>query len=602
MTLAGEVQNSTNFPNLSLSRYPRRILWYSRNATGPFFHSRSFFSAVRSLLKTDLARVADSTDAFAVPKGRGKRALARFVAFAAAITVLWLCSRRISSRLGDLYDYSGSIASAQHILRGLRPYHDIQTPMQTLTFLYTAGCEWLLGPSYAALAWGNFALAVVLFAAVLLLLDGPLRLPGAFLVALCLPLAAVLQHGVPTHNGLAFTILAVQSLVAARAAKEGRLGFWRVIALLLLATLSGMGKLNYHLVGTGAAALGIFLALRPHQKTLRALALTVCYIVFASLAGPLVEMAWTGVSPQTWWFNVIATPIERHDGLKLLLSSQFWFRIINDNYPKVFIGGIAFAAALLFALGGIICFFAARGGWRPAAIVRRLAPLIVSAWFLFGGCLFIAMNTETLILNAAYFVVGLVCLGLIYGERIGAWAKYYFHGAALSLALVLSVAAVVALRNFSRLNYGREDLAARWVAAGKIDPSAEKFFGRLRFSPRSAALLSEVFSVVDRYELRANSKLVYWGPALELMNQLNGPSQVPGLPLAWARNVFVRDNDSPRIIETLRAAPYQWIIMTQMWSIHVPPPVLAYIQTEYEVERSDEYILVYHRRPEPASP
>ncbi|MEY2498175.1 MAG: hypothetical protein QOD12_1731 [Verrucomicrobiota bacterium] len=539
---------------------------------------------------------------FTLPKDRGHRTRTRLIAFAAAVAVLWPCWRRISSRLGDFYDYSGSIVSAQHILRGLRPYRDIQTPMQTLTFLYNAGCEWLLGPSYAALAWGNFTLALVLFAAVLLLLDGPLPLAGAFLIALCLPLAAVLQHGVPTHNGLAFTILAVQSLLAARAVKEGRLGSGRLAALLLLATLSGMAKLNFHLVGTGTAALGIFLALRTHGTTSRALTAAVGYVAFSVVAGPLVEIAWTGVSPQTWWFNVIATPIERHDGLRQLLSSQFWFGIINDNYPKVFIGGIAFVAALLFALGGIICFFAAPEGWRPPAIVRRLTPIFVSAWFLFGGCLFIATNSETLILNAAYFVVGLVCLGLIYGERIGAWARYYFQGAALSLALVLLVAAVIALRNFSRLNYGREDLAAHWIPAGKIDPSAEKFFGRLRFSPRSAALLSEVFSVVDRYDLRANSQLVYWGPSLELMNQLNGPSQVPGLPLAWARNVFVRDNDSPRIIETLRAAPYQWIILTQMWSIHVPPRVLAYIQTAYEVERSDQYIIVFHRRPEPASP
>jgi hypothetical protein len=42
--------------------------------------------------------------------------------------------------------------------------------------------------------------------------------------------------------------------------------------------------------------------------------------------------------------------------------------------------------------------------------------------------------------------------------------------------------------------------------------------------------------------------------------------------------------------------------MTKMWSIHVPPPVLDYIQTAYEVERSDEYIVVYHRRPESALP
>ena len=508
---------------------------------------------MRSLLKTDLARVADSTD-FTLPKNRGKRAWARLIAFAIAVTVLWLCCRRISSRLGDLYDYSGSIASAQHVLRGLRPYHDIQTPMQSLSFLYVAGCEWLLGPSYAALAWGNFALALVLFAAVLLLLDGPLRLPGAFLIALFFCLA-------------------------------GSVWF-----------------LNFHLVGTGAAALGIFFAFRTHGTTSRALTLAGGYVLFSSLAGPLVEMAWTGVSPQTWWFNVIATPIDRHDSLRWFQSPTFWFGIINDNYPKVFIGGVAFVAAMLFALGGIVCFVVAPGSWRPGAIVRRLAPIFVSAYFLFGGCLFIATNSETLILNAAYFVVGLVCLGLIYGERIGVWAKYYFHGAALFLALALLVAAVVALKNFSRLNYGKEDLTARWIPAGKIDPSAGRFFGRLRFSPRSAALLSEVFSVVDRYDLRTNSKLVYWGPALELMNQLNGPSQVPGLPLAWARNVFVRDEDSARIIETLRAAPYQWIIMTQMWSIHVPPPVLDYIHTAYEVERSDQYIIVFHRRPEPASP
>ena len=443
---------------------------------------------MRSLLKTHLARVADSAD-FTLPKNRGKRAWARIIAFAIAVTVLWLCCRRISSRLGDLYDYSGSIASAQHVLRGLRPYHDIQTPMQSLSFLYTAGCEWLLGPSYAALAWGNFALALVLFAAVLLLLDGPLRLPGAFLIALCLPLAAVLQHGVPTHNGLAFTILAVQSLLAARAANDGRLGPGRVAALLLLAILSGMGKLNFHLVGTGAAALGIFFALRTHGTMSRALTLAGGYVLFSSLAGPLVEMTWTGVSPQTWWFNVIATPIERHDSLRQSLSSHFWFGIINDNYPKVFIGGVAFVAAMLFALGGIVCFVVAPGDWRPGAIVRRLAPIFVSAYFLFGGCLFIATNSETLILNAAYFVVGLVCLGLIYGERIGTWAKYYFHGAALFLALALLVAAVVALRNFSRLNYGKEDLAARWIPRISFDKvllrvlTSERTFGSVGVPP-----------------------------------------------------------------------------------------------------------------------
>ena len=472
--------------------------------------------------------------------------------------------------------------------------------MQSLTFLYNVGCEALLGSSYAALAWGNFALALVLFAAVLLLLDGPLRLTGAFLVALCLALATVLQHGVPFHNSLAFTILAVQSLLAARAAKEGRLGSGRVVALLVLATLGGMAKVNFHLVGTGAAALGIFFSLshrsRTHRATLQALLLAGGYVMFSLVAGPLLEMAWTAVSPRTWWFNVIETPVERRAWLTHLLSSHFWFGIINNNYPNVLIGGIAFLAAMVFALGGIVCFVAGPGGWRPGAIARRATPMVVSAYFFFGGCLFIVTNSETIILNAAYFVVGLLCLGLIYGGRIGAWAKYYFHGAALSLALALLIAAIVALRHYSRINYGREDIAARWIPAGEIDPSVKQFFGKLRFSPRAAILLSEIFNVIDCHELRANKKFVYWGPGLELMNQLNGDSQVPGLPLVWARRVFVRDRDSPRIIETLRASPYQWIMMTKMWSIHVPPPVLTYIQTVYEVERSDEDLIVYHRR------
>ena len=471
--------------------------------------------------------------------------------------------------------------------------------MQSLTFLYNAGCQLLFGPSYAALAWGSFALALALFAAVLLLLDGPLRLAGAFVIALCLPLATVLQHGVPSHNSLAFPILAVQSLLAARAAKEGRLGSRRMAILLVLATLGGMAKLNFHLVGTGAVALGVYLSLRHRRRTdratLRALMLTAGYVLFSLVAGPLLEMAWTGVSPQTWWSNVIETPVGRRAWLMNLLSSRFWFGIINNNYPNVLVSGIAFVAATLFALGGIVCFVAAPGGWRPGAVVRRAVPMVVSAYFFFGGCLFIVTNSETIILNAAYFVVGLLCLGLIYSERIGAWAKYYFHGAALSLALMLLVTAVVAIGHYSRINYGREDIAARWIPAGEIDPSVKQFFGELRFSPRTAALLSELFAVVDRYELRANKNLVYWGPALELMNQLNGDSQVPGLPLWYDRGVSVRDSDSSRIIERLRASPYQWIIMSQMWSTHVPPPVLAYIKGAYEVERSDEYLIVYHR-------
>jgi hypothetical protein len=531
---------------------------------------------------------------------------ARAGCLVAALPVFWICWVRSSSRLGDLYDYSFFIASAQHILSGLRPYHDIQTPMQSLIYLYSAGWEALLGPSYAAMAWGNFALALVLFAAVLVLLDGPLRQAGAFLIALCLPLATVLQHGVPSPNSLSFTILAVQSLLAARAANDGRLGPGRVAVLLVLATLGGMGKLNFHFVGIGATALGVFLALQHRSRaqgtTLRALLLAGGYVLFSLVAGPLLEMAWTGVSPQTWWFNVIETPVERRGWLTNLLLSQFWFRIINDNYPKVFVGGIAFAAALLFALGGIVCFVASPGGWGLRAIVRRCLPAVAGGYYLFGGCLLVLLNSETLILNAAYFIVGLLCMGLIYGARVGAWARYYFNGAAFSLALVLLIAAVVALWNFSRINYGREDIGARWVPAGEIDPSAGQFFGELQFSPRSAALLSELFAVVDRYELRANNKFVYWGPGLELMNQLNGPSQVPGLPLAYARNLSVRDSDSPRIIETLRASPYQWIIMNQIWSIHFPPPVHTYVREAYEVERSDQYLIVYRRRAKSALP
>lgn len=478
--------------------------------------------------------------------------------------------------------------------------------MQSLIYLYSAGWEALLGQSYAAMAWGNFALALVLFAAVLVLLDGPLRLAGAFLIALCLPLATVLQHGVPSPNSLSFTILAVQSLLAARAASDGRLGPGRVGVLLVLATLGGMGKLNFHFVGIGATALGVFLSLqhggRAQRSTLRALLLAGGYVLFSLVAGPLLEMAWTGVSAQTWWYNVIETPVERRGWLINLRSSEFWFGILNNNYPKVFIGGIAFVAALLFALGGIVCFVVSPGGWGLNAIVRRCFPAVVGGYYLLGGSLLVLLNSETLILNAAYFVVGLTCMSLVYGGRIGAWARFYFNGAALSLALVMLIAGVVALWNFSRINYGREDIAARWVPAGEVDPSAGQFFGPLQFSPRTAALLSELFAVVDRYELRANHRSVYWGPGLELMNQLNGPSQVPGLPLAYARNLSVRDSDSPRIIERLRAAPYQWIIMNQMWSIHFPAPVLAYVQEAYELEQSDQYLIVYRRRAESALP
>jgi hypothetical protein len=535
-----------------------------------------------------------------------RRWAARGSYLAGAAALLWPCWVRSSSRLGDLYDYSIHIAAARHILHGLHPYRDIQTPIQSLTFLFSSGCEWLLGPTYAALAWGNLTLALALSAALLLILDGVLPPVGAFLIALCLPVATVLQHGVPYHNSLAFAILTVQSLLAAKAAHEGRLGSARLAALLVLAILGGMAKLNFHLVGTGAAALGIFFSRRhrhrTHGTTLRSLRLAGGYVMFSLVAGPLLEMAWTGIYPQTWWFNVIARSGERITWLANVQTSKFWFSVVNNNYPNVFVGGIAFAAAMLFALGGIICFAAAPGGRRPGAIVRRAAPIVVSAYFLFGGCLFVLVNSETIILNAAYFVVGLLCVGLIYGDRIGAWAKYYFHGAALFLALALLLAAVVALGHYSRINYGREDIATRWIPAGEIDPSVKQFFGRLRFSPRTAALLSELFAVVDRYELRANKKLVYWGPGLELMNQLNGESQVPGLPLWYDRGVSVCDSDSPRIIERLRSSPYQWIIMSKMWSIHIPPPVLTYIQAAYEVERSDEYLIVCHRRPESALP
>ncbi|HEV2842498.1 MAG TPA: hypothetical protein VGW39_14340 [Chthoniobacterales bacterium] len=550
---------------------------------------------------------SDETASVAPPVGAGKwRWAARGGCFLAALTLLWPCWVRSSSRLGDLYDYSLFIASAQHILRGLRPYHDLQTPLQSLTFIYNAGWEALLGSSYASLAWGNFALALVLFVAVLLLLEGPLRLAGAFLIALCLTLASVLQHGVPSHNGLAFTILAVQSLLAARAAKDGRLGPGRVAALLVLATLGGMGKLNFHFVGTAAAALGVFLALRHPSRTQRAiwraLMLAGGYVLFSLLAGPLLELAWTGVSPRTWWFNVIETPVERREWLMHLLVPGFWFDIINDNYPRVHIRGIAFLGAILFTLGAIVCFAAAPGGWRPAAIVRRILPMVVTAYFFVTGCLLIVTNSETILLNSAYFVVGLVCLGLIYGERIGAWAKYYFQGAALSLALVMLVAAVVAIRHFSRINYGKENTAVRWTAARKIDPSAEQFFGKVSFSPRATSLLSEVFRVLDRYQLRDKPETIYWGPGIELMNQLNGHSQVPGLPVCWGRGVYARESDAPRIIEALRASPYQWIIMSKMWSVHLPVAVFTYLEAAYEVERNNENIIVYRRRPESASP
>lgn len=134
------------------------------------------------------------------------------------------------------------------------------------------------------------------------------------------------------------------------------------------------------------------------------------------------------------------------------------------------------------------------------------------------------------------------------------------------------------------------------AATGTTDGSAKPIVslashGKRRWAPRGSYLAGAAALLWPCW-VRSSSRLGdlydYSIHIAAARHKLNGESQVPGLP--------------PRIIERLRSSPYQWIIMSKMWSIQIPRPVLTYIQAAYEVERSDEYLIVCRRRPESVLP
>ena len=113
---------------------------------------------------------SDKTASVALPVGAGRwRWAARGGCLLAALTLLWPCWVRSSSRLGDLYDYSLFIASAQ-TSHGLDPSRSPDA-LESLTFLYNAGCEALLGQLCLPRV-GKFRFGPGVFVAVLLLLEG----------------------------------------------------------------------------------------------------------------------------------------------------------------------------------------------------------------------------------------------------------------------------------------------------------------------------------------------------------------------------------------------------------------------------------------------
>ena len=483
-----------------------------------------------------------------------------------------------------IYDYSLVSYANAYLQRGMQPYRDFGTPLQTLTYYLAYLSEGIFGRRYLALGYSNLVLTYFLFGSLLILARRTLPYLGAVLVSFCICIATTLQGGIFWYNQLGILLLVWVTICACGVIRNQRFtgGQLSLFAILFLAT--GTLKLNYHLANTAIFSFCLLWLLVSRAVSWRRFAvISLAAAVWAVVAPILWELLLTGASLSTWKLNVLVRPSGRAHQFLLLKSRDFWLGTARNFYP-----GDPFAGA--FALGMICCVAATllllyREPRR--SVNHRLIPAvftIVGMWMFFGLSLFLAFtNVDLESTSASLLPIGL--LGMSLAFRLKFASRRILAGFALVFAGWLGWQGLYGIHRHTRLLIPTQVLS--YQDSYRVN---EGYLKGALLSKLNAEQLSDAGKIVKQYRIAPGSNEIYWGPGTEMFARQFRTTPLSGFPL-WYSPVTVREQDVAGILTHLETSPVRVFVADPFWyKTFVAASMKQWLSTHWTPERQGTLI------------
>jgi hypothetical protein len=523
------------------------------------------------------------------------------------ICFLWMFNY---NRIGSFFDYGIAADGAGQLARGLRPYRDFTTSIQSMTYWASYACERIFGPRYLSLAYGNLVLSFLLFAVVVYYARKRFSFPAAALFGLAAAIGSTLQHGAIWHNTMGVVLLTWITLECASMLGARKCAALNLALVFLLLVLLGTVKLNFF--GAGmliAACFGVagistdpgfsdWRSANWKSRTGTKIAATVTLGLVACCLPPVVEIIANHVSLSDWVNQVILTPAGRLTDLKHLVNPLFYLGVAKAYFP----GTVFYGSVLLFTVAyADVGYMAWRSGQEKSgdrqsgreesnyALKNRKARwirlgLLAVLWL--AACATTATNVDMLSLGLCLLMTGIVALG-ISGQFEGLeWTKL-FSGIAVAFAVYIALASSVTLVRHSRLLFEPGVFVSEPVPADGMNA----YFAGVLLTEKSAERLAAIDDI-----LRQNPGVpIYWGPGLGIMNRLRPGVMNRTLPLWYHKDVSVRDSFAPRLISGIEHTGAGMIIGDSVWVRFFTPEVLRYLDQSWARQEAHG-IVVWKKR------
>lgn len=542
---------------------------------------------------------------------------------AAAIGGLWLLFiwHRNYNLLGEFYDYSIVTSAGGYLHAGLKPYRDFGTPLQSLTIYLCYFAELIFGHRYLALAYANLVLGLGFYLIMLWFLRGRLPPLLGVLTAAALTVATVFQQGVLWYNSIATVLMTLMVCGAAILYQQRRISAllgW-ICALLFL---SSMCKINFHALAfalvCGILALLFFRLDGGDRKVL--LKYVPVLLLAAFVLGPVVEVLVNGITFHQFVDNVMKTPTGRLKAFYWLLDPALYLGTLSSRpYPDDWSGGIFLNSFLVYGICAYLAMFKsekmaqAQISGTGLFSLKYLAPIMLLVSF-FISLVLTVTNIDTEFLTDSFLVTGLVATLIMFQDGMTSLQSFGFKAGIFLLSACFFVAGSASAFMHSRVRLTEHGwtltmidamLQKRQLSALKdavpfynaesISQTLTPYFGGVHFTELARSRLARITAFMEKNDLNSHPQKVYWGPGLEILNRVYGTVPAGHLPLWYHLGVSVRNDDGPRIVETLKKDDFEWIVIPTRWTKNLPSAVSDYINSDYE-KLEDDDLQIFHRR------
>jgi MFS family permease len=496
----------------------------------------------------------------------------------AALFGLW---RVNAGKLGALYDASSLTCANGLLQEGWKPHRDFVTPLQSLIFYAGWLCEAIFGRRYVSLAYGNLALAFVLFAVTYLFTRKVAGRLVGMLAALAICSMNPLQHAIIWYNGLGILWIVAISAVTFPAIARARFRAIDLAGLGALLFLAGSTKLNFMLIGLIIVFFGLACVAVSHRSSARWLLPAAFMLAILATALPIwCELLVTGTDWRTWVFQVIQLPASRANGLMLL--QQFFLPEVRDFYR---------GDALRAIFGVAVLPYAAIGWWlwtEHPAVLTRLATIATLGLF-YGTAAVLAASNVDIACGEPLLLIGLVAVLAGFSPSLGASSRRWLRGAVLLFSGWFLVAGTITMVRHARQNYG--DGSHRDYLHRLSDPP---YLQGTDLSDSSYVKLRQAQAWLAEFGVSSGSSRVYWGPGVAIFARVFETELPPGFPLWFHLGVSVRESDGREIAQRLERSPVEIFIADPYWMREMPKDTKDYLKTWQR--REAQGLVCYTRR------